>query len=88
MQGKKASIRWPSGQFHTVVNRTLVDGVVLPHAGRKPAHTEEIIAFAEAIRSGKPSPVPIEQTIYVIAILEAIMQSSQLNQEVILPDFK
>jgi predicted dehydrogenase len=88
LQGKKAGIRWPSGHFHTVTNRTLIDGVVLPHAGRKPAHTEEIIAFAEAIRTGKPSPVPIEQTISVIAILEAIMQSSQLNQEVAIPDFK
>jgi predicted dehydrogenase len=88
LQGKKASIRWPSGHFHTTVNRTLVDGVVLPHTGRKPAHTEEILAFAEAIRNGKPSPVPIEQTIYVIAILEAIMQSSQLNQEVAIPEYK
>jgi predicted dehydrogenase len=88
LQGKKSGIRWPTGQFHTVVNRTLVDGVVLPHAGRKPAHTEEILAFADAIRTGRPSPVPIEQTIYVIAILEAIMQSSQLNQEVVIPDFK
>jgi predicted dehydrogenase len=87
LQGKKAGIRWPSGHFHTVVNRTLVDGMVLPHAGRQPAHTEELTAFADAIRSGKPSPVPIEQTIYVIAILEAIMQSSQLNQEVAIPDF-
>jgi predicted dehydrogenase len=86
--GKKSSIQWPNGTFHTVTNRTLIDGHVLPHAGRKPAHTEEIIAFAEAIRNGKPSPVPLEQTIYVIAILEAIMQSSQLNQEVLLPEFK
>jgi predicted dehydrogenase len=86
LQGKKAGIRWPSGHFHTVVNRTLIDGMVLPHAGRQPAHTEEILAFARAIRNGKASPVPIEQTIYVIAILEAIMQSSQLNQEVVLPD--
>ena len=87
LQGKKAGIRWPTGHFHTVTNRTLVDGVVLPHAGRKPAHTEEILAFADAIRTGKPSPVPIEQTINVIAILEAIMLSSQLNQEVTLPEF-
>jgi predicted dehydrogenase len=86
--GKKASIQWPSGHFHSVVNRTLIDGKVLPHAGRKPAHTEEILAFADAIRNGKPSPVPIEQTIYVIAILEAIMKSSQINQEVIMPDFE
>jgi predicted dehydrogenase len=88
LQGKKAGIRWPTGHFHTVTNRTLIDGMVLPHAGRKPAHTEEIFAFADAIRTGKPSPVPVEQTIYVIAILEAIMQSSQLNQEVTIPDFK
>jgi predicted dehydrogenase len=87
LQGKKAGIRWPTGHFHTVVNRTLVDGVVLPHANRKPAHTEEILAFADAIRTGKPSPVPVEQTIYVIAILEAIMQSSQLNHEVTIPDY-
>jgi predicted dehydrogenase len=86
--GKKAGIHWPTGRFHSAANRTLIDGTVLPHAGRKPAHTEEIIAFAEAIRNGKPSPVPIEQTIQVIAILEAIMQSSQLNQEVAIPDFK
>ena len=86
--GKKAGVSWPSGRFHTVANRTLIDGTVLPHAGRKPAHTEEIIAFAGAIRNGKPSPVPIEQTIYVIAILEAIMQSSQLNKEITLPEFK
>jgi predicted dehydrogenase len=88
LQGKKASVRWPSGHFHTTVNRTLVDGVLLPHSGRKSAHTEEILAFADAVRNGKPSPVPIDQTIHVIAILEAIMQSSQLNQEVTLPDFK
>ena len=86
LQGKKASMRWPTGHFHSVVNRTLVDGVVLPHAGRKPAHTEEIFAFANAIREGKPSPVPLEQSIIVIGILEAIMKSSQLNQEVIMPD--
>jgi predicted dehydrogenase len=85
--GKKASVTWPTGKFHTVANRTLVDGQLHPHQNRKPAHTEEIIAFAQAIRSGKPSPVPIEQTINVIAILEAIMKSSELNQEVAVRDF-
>jgi predicted dehydrogenase len=87
LQGKKASVRWPNGNFHTAINRTLIDGMILPHAGRKRAHTEEILAFIDAIRRKKPSPVPIEQTIYVTAILEAIMKSSQLNQEVAVPDF-
>ena len=44
--------------------------------GRKPAHTEEILAFARAIRENAPSPVPLEQSIVVIGILEAIMKSS------------
>ncbi len=87
LQGRKSSIRWPSGHFHTVTNRALVDGMVLPQQGRRPAHTEEIIAFADAIRNGKPSPVPVDETLHVIAILEAIMQSSRLNEEVTLPDF-
>lgn len=87
LQGKKASIRWPTGHFHTVINRTLVDGLLLAHEGRKPAHTEEILAFADAIRNNKLSPVPLDQTIQVIAILEAIMKSSKLNQEVLVPDF-
>jgi predicted dehydrogenase len=86
LQGKKASMRWPSGHFHTVTNRTLIDGVVLPHQGRQVAHTEEIIAFADAIRQGKPSPVPIDETLQVIAILEAIMKSNRLNQEVAMAD--
>jgi predicted dehydrogenase len=86
LHGKGASIRWPSGHFHSVVNRSLVDGVVLPAAGRQPAHTEEILAFARAIREGLPSPVPLEQSIMVTGILEAIMKSSQLNREVEMPD--
>ncbi len=86
LQGKKASIRWPTGHFHTVANRTLIDGLVLPHTGRQPAHTEEILAFADAVRNEKPSPVPIDQTLDVIAILEAIMKSSRLNEEVLMAD--
>jgi predicted dehydrogenase len=85
LQGRKASIRWPTGHFYTVANRTLIDGVVLPHERRQSAYTEELIAFVDAIRNNKPSPVPIEETIYVIAILEGIMKASHINQEVVIP---
>jgi len=84
LQGKKASVRWPDGRFHTVVNRVLIDGSILPQSGLGKPHTEEILAFADAVRNKKPSPVPIDQTLIVIAILEAIMKSSQSKQEVIL----
>ena len=85
LQGKKASINWPTGRFHSVINRTLIDGVVLPHPEKRPPHTEEIFAFVDAIREQKPSPVPIHQTLVVISILEAIMLSNQKHQEITLP---
>ena len=40
------------------------------------AHGDEIKAFAAAVRKGGPSPVPVEETIKVIAILEGIVRSS------------
>jgi len=84
LQGRKASVRWPDGRFHTVVNRSLVDGHILPRPGMQKPYTEELLAFVDAIRNNKPSPVPIDETLVVIAILEAIMQSSQLKREVAL----
>lgn len=82
LYGKKASLHWPQNKFSTVENRTLVDGRLHP-VGRLPkAHTGEIIAFHDAVVKGKPSPVPVEQTLRVIAILEGIAQSSKLGREV------
>jgi predicted dehydrogenase len=85
--GKKASVTWPTGKFHTAVNRALIDGVIQPKPGVKPAHTEEILVFADAVRNGKPSPVPVGQTLSVIAILEGIMKSSAANRELTIPKY-
>lgn len=81
--GKKASVHWPSKEYATVINGTLVDGT-LQDIPAKPSHQEEIIAFADAIRTGKPSPVPVEQTLKVIAILEAIVESGRTGKEVVI----
>lgn len=80
--GHKGSIHWPSGEYSTVINRTLVDSTILPAAGLKPSHTEEILAFASAIRQGKPSPVPYTDSLEVISILEGIYKSAKLGREV------
>jgi predicted dehydrogenase len=82
--GKKASVHWPSGDYASVVGGALVDGRIQEEPGLKPSHQEEIIAFADAIRTGKPSPVPVEQTIKVIAILEAIVASGRTGREIVL----
>jgi len=82
--GKKGSIHWPSGKYAGAVNRALIDSTVLPAIGLKPSHTEEILAFAQAVREGAPSPVPYTDSLKVIAILEAIYESSHQNREIVL----
>ncbi len=80
--GSKASLEWPSGKFSTAVNRTLLDGTIHAMSGRPPAHTGEIQAFYHAVIEGKPSPVPVEETMGVIAILEAIVKSGKTGKEI------
>jgi len=79
--GLKAGLEWPSGRFSTTANRALIDGTIHRQPGLPKPHTGEIIAFHEAVTQGKPSPVPVEQTVFVIAILEAIMRSSASKRE-------
>ncbi len=83
--GKNGSVHWPSGEFQTAVNRTLVDSVIRPATGLMPPHTEEIFAFVHCIRHNLPSPIPWTDSLRVISILEAIYESSQQNREIPLP---
>jgi predicted dehydrogenase len=80
--GRKGTVQWPSNTYATAKNRVLVGGKVAPATGLKPPHTEEILAFARAIREQSPSPVPVEETLIVISILEGIYQSAQSGREV------
>ncbi len=82
--GRKASISWPTGEYSSTLNRALIDGVVAEENGLKAAHSQEILAFIDAIRAGKPSPVPVEQTLSVISILEGIVQSGKSGREIVL----
>ena len=82
--GQKSSIKWPTGEYASVVNGALVDGTIREMSGLHPAHSEEILAFVKAIRGGLPSPVPVSQTIKVISILEAIVESGKTGREITL----
>ena len=82
--GKKASVHWPSKEYSTVINGALADGTLQDVDGLKSSHQEEIIAFAQAIREGAASPVPVEQTLKVIAILEAIVESGRTGREIVI----
>lgn len=80
--GKKAYLEWPSGNFSTVRNRIISDGTLKPAGGLRPAHTEELFKFYDCVVNNKPSPVPVEETIRVIGILEGIYKSEKARREV------
>ncbi len=48
------------------------------------AHAQECVEFAQAILEGQPSPVPAEQSLQVLTILDAVYTSQQTGREVIL----
>jgi predicted dehydrogenase len=80
--GKRASLEWPSGEFSTARDRVLQDGTLSPVKGLMPPHTAELFAFYDCVVNNKPSPVPVEETIKVIGILEGIYKSEKVNREV------
>lgn len=54
---------------------------VNPDAGTA-SHTAQIVAFAEAIRKGLPSPVPGEQALITQRILDGVYKSARQGREV------
>lgn len=47
-------------------------------------HAQECIEFAQAVADGAPSPVPAEQSMQVMQILNAIYESQKTGREVVL----
>jgi len=80
--GLKGGVKWPSGEFTSVVNRNFVQGTVTHPSHIERPHSQEIRAFYDAVVGNQPSPVPWTETIKVIGILEAIYESQKKGKEV------
>jgi predicted dehydrogenase len=79
--GTRAGAIWPDGIVTGETNRTPWDLRIQEPAKGLPHH-EEILQFALAVRDGLPSPVPVEDTLNVIRVLEGLYRSAQLRREV------
>jgi predicted dehydrogenase len=80
--GLKGGVKWPSTEFATVQGRAFVQGTLLhPRRVDKP-HWEELKAFHHCVTNNTPSPVPWQETLKVIAVLEAIYRSARQRREV------
>jgi predicted dehydrogenase len=83
LYGDKGGAHWPSNEILSTNNATQQQmNTQLVRAEGGEAHAKECIAFAEAVANGKPSPVPAEQSLDVIAILDGLYRSAARGKEV------
>ena len=85
LYGDKGGSHWPSNELLSAnnANAQLLNTQLQNAAGGEP-HAKECIAFAEAVANGLPSPVPAEQSLDVIAILDGLYRSAASGKEVAL----
>lgn len=87
LYGDKAGAHWPANEIIWANNRTRQHmNMQLVNAEGGEPHAKECIAFAEAVVKGKPSPVPAEESLDVIAILDGLYRSADEGKEIVLED--
>ena len=85
LYGDKGGSHWPSNELMITNNEHQQHyNIQLQNAGTHEPHAKECVVFAEAVANGGPSPVPAEQSLIVISILDGLYQSSQTGREVVL----
>lgn len=82
--GTQAGVSWPSGVVATARNRKLVDLALDPLPELERGHWSVIEEFAHAVVNGKPSPVPPEESLATIRVLNGVYRSQQEGREVLL----
>ncbi|MEE2657101.1 MAG: Gfo/Idh/MocA family oxidoreductase [Candidatus Latescibacterota bacterium] len=84
LYGTRGGMHWPKCEFvesnfgtRQFYNRS----IKLMYDGLEP-HAQECVEFARAIVEGAPSPVPAEQSLQVLSILDGIYRSQEAGGEV------
>jgi predicted dehydrogenase len=80
--GTKAGAEWPELTVHGETAGSTTDIRLAYLDDNVGGHAKEIAAFADAILTGKPSPVPTEQSLGVIRILHGLYRSHEAGREV------
>jgi predicted dehydrogenase len=83
LYGEKGGAHWPFNEILTTNNDTQQHmNTMLTNQAKGEPHAKECVAFADAVANGKPSPVPAEQSLDVIAILDGLYKSAAKGSEV------
>ncbi|MDD4890197.1 MAG: Gfo/Idh/MocA family oxidoreductase [Phycisphaerae bacterium] len=82
LMGTEAGAEWPELTIHGESNGSVTDTALKFPQDNTGGHAKEIEVFADAILTGKPSPVPAEQSLNVIRILDGLYRSHAAGKEV------
>jgi predicted dehydrogenase len=84
LYGTKGGSHWPSKSLISAVNERnqLIDSKIVTSFDLGAPHAAECMAFAEAVATGAPSPVPPEESLQVQRILSGLYRSSAEGREV------
>ena len=84
LYGTKGGAHHPKGEIYQTNydTRQLYNTSLQANMDTTPPHAQECIEFAQAIIDGTPSPVPAEQSLQVLTILDAIYKSQESGREI------
>lgn len=84
LYGRDGGCHWPSGKFlnSNLQTQQLYDRTLQFTPEPLEPHAQECVEFAAALRAGAASPVPAEQSLDVMSILEGIYASQKEGREV------
>lgn len=83
LMGTDAGAEWPEMTVHGETAGSTTDVSLKFSDNGVGGHQQEIAHFAEAVLEGKPSPVPAEQSLNVIRILDGLYKSYETGREVL-----
>ena len=86
LYGTKAGAHWPRCVFLESNNETRqqYNRSLQVRPNLLEAHAQECVEFARAVAAGAPSPVPAEESLQVMSILDGIYKSQEAGREVVL----
>ena len=84
LYGTEGGSHWPKCEIYqsNYATKQLYNRQLLRTDNVRPPHAQECIEFAQAILDGAPSPVPAEQSLQVISILDGVYRSQETGGEV------
>jgi predicted dehydrogenase len=84
LYGTEGGAHWPKAEFLSTnyATRQLYNQTIKMTRDALEPHAQECVEFARAVAEGAPSPVPPEQSLLVMSILDGIYRSQREGREI------